>query len=356
VGITSVTAHNRFHRDLLAGRHLDLFLVSAICALLLIRFYLHLAGYPTIGGSRLHIAHMLWGGLLMLAALFILLIYLGEDSRRYAAILGGVGFGTFIDEVGKFITHDNDYFFRPGVAIIYVVFVLIYLSTRSLLRRGASHEEYLVNALQEVGKATAGNLDPAGRDRALDLLAQGRGDDPLVAGIRDLLRQNDPVEFVVPGRMTRWRLGFITGYRRLSVTPKFILGLQLFFTAQLAMKFMYFGVIWLGQPNSRGILYRLQNPWSVTSAGPAYLDSLLLGASLLQALFVGLGLIKLRKSRLDSFRMFQRSILVSIFFVQAFLFYRDQWLALIGLVFNVLVFASLRFMVSHERNWTRKPG
>ena len=88
----------------------------------------------------------------------------------------------------------------------------------------------------------------------------------------------------------------------------------------------------------------------MTPAGPAYLDGLLLGASLLQAVFVGLGLVKLRKSRLDSFRMFQRSILVSIFFVQAFLFYRDQWLALIGLIFNVLVFAALRFMVKNERN------
>lgn len=350
VDVPSIITHRGFHRDLLAGRHLDLFLVSAVCTVLLIRFYLHLAGYPTIGGSSLHIAHMLWGGLLMLAALVVLLLYLGDSSRRYAAILGGIGFGTFIDEVGKFLTHDNDYFFRPGVAIIYVVFVLIYLSTRSLLRRGVSQEEYLVNALQAVGEAAMGNLDLTGRDRALDLLEHGRRDDPLVASIRELLLRNELADVDAPGLTTRWRLGLIAGYRRLAVTPKFVLGLQLFFTVQLMVKLAYFGVIWLGRSGPYDILHRLQNPWAMTSTGPAYLDGLLLGASLLQAVFVGLGLVKLRNSRLDSFRMFQRSILISIFFVQAFLFYRDQWSALIGLVFNVLVFAALRFMVNNERN------
>ena len=37
----------------------------------------------------------------------------GQTRQALAAIVGGAGFGTFIDELGKFITSDNDYFFRP---------------------------------------------------------------------------------------------------------------------------------------------------------------------------------------------------------------------------------------------------
>ena len=100
-------------RDLRAGEYLDLVLVAAVSAVLLIRFFLALTGYPTVGGGTLHIAHMLWGGLLMLVALVLLLAFLGRFAHQLGALLGGFGFGTFIDELGKFITRDNDYFYRP---------------------------------------------------------------------------------------------------------------------------------------------------------------------------------------------------------------------------------------------------
>ena len=326
-----------------------MFLVSAVSTVLLIRFYLHLTGYPTVGGSSLHIAHMLWGGLLMLAALVILLAYLGRNSRQYAAFLGGVGFGTFIDEVGKFVTHDNDYFYQPSVAIIYAVFALLYLVARSLIRPRANHEEYLVNALQEVGEAAAGDLDSGERDRALEFLSRGRQDDPMVAALRELLLQSDLTGSADPGRLTVWRRRIIGGYRRLAVTKQFTRGLLIFFVAQLAVKLAHLGVIWFGWSAPHGLVLRLQDPWSTTSEGSALLGSLLLGASLLQTILVSLGLIKLKKSRLDAFRMFQRSILVSILFSQVLLFYRDQWVGLIGLGFNVLLFAALRFMIRFEK-------
>jgi len=50
-----------------------------------------------------------------------------------AALLTGVGVGLFIDEVGKFITADNDCFFPAAAPIAYAVFllaVLAYLQVR----------------------------------------------------------------------------------------------------------------------------------------------------------------------------------------------------------------------------------
>ena len=106
-----------------AGELLELFLVAAVCSVLGIRAFLAAAGYPQLGGDGLHIAHMLWGGVFMLVAFILLFTFLGGALDRLAAILAGVGFGTFIDELGKFVTSDNDYFYEPTIGLIYVIFV-----------------------------------------------------------------------------------------------------------------------------------------------------------------------------------------------------------------------------------------
>ena len=89
--------HQILYRNARAGDLLDVFLVSAITSLLLVRFYLYITGYPQLGYGSLHIAHMLWGGLLMMAAIVITLSFLGIKSRQLAAVIGGAGFGVFIE-------------------------------------------------------------------------------------------------------------------------------------------------------------------------------------------------------------------------------------------------------------------
>ena len=110
-----------FVRNLDALYYLEVFIVCAVASVLVIRLFLHLTGYPQIGNSTLHIAHMLWGGLLMLIAIIMLFSFIGKRVELWAAVLGGIGFGTFIDEVGKFVTSDNDYFFQPSISIMYIV-------------------------------------------------------------------------------------------------------------------------------------------------------------------------------------------------------------------------------------------
>ena len=109
---------NVFVRNLEASEYFEVFFVSAVLTILVIRLFLRLTGYPQIGNSNLHIAHMLWGGLLMLISIMILLFFLTRRVEWWAALFGVIGFGTFIDEVGKFVTQDNDYFFQPAVATI----------------------------------------------------------------------------------------------------------------------------------------------------------------------------------------------------------------------------------------------
>ena len=174
--------------DLLEG-----FLVAAATAFAGIRIYLALTGYPQLGGHGLHIAHLLWGGVLMLVALVMALSFLGARVRVQAAIVGGLGFGTFIDELGKFITSDNDYFYRPTVALIYAVFVLLYLSFRAIGDVGrTSPEAALARAVDLVGAALPRGLRAEDRERVLRLLDQGDPGDPLVGALRQAVRRIAP--------------------------------------------------------------------------------------------------------------------------------------------------------------------
>jgi hypothetical protein len=92
-----------------------------------IRLFLELTGYPQLGNSTIHIAHLLWGGLALFAASIIPLVYANRWAYDAGAILAGLGVGLFIDEVGKFITQNNDYFFPPAAPIIYAFFLICVL-------------------------------------------------------------------------------------------------------------------------------------------------------------------------------------------------------------------------------------
>jgi hypothetical protein len=338
----------RLVRDLHSGGHVDLFLVSAVASILLIRFYLRLTGYPQVGGETLHIAHMLWGGLLMLAALLLLLAFLGRASRRWAAVLGGVGFGTFIDEVGKFVTRDNDYFYRPAVAMIYVVLVLSYVGVRSIRRRPLAEEEYLINALHELEEAALHDMQREERERALRYLEQA-GADPLPRGLTGIVRGLREAPARSPGTVERLAADLLRHYRRLTRRPVFWRALVLFFVAQIAVKLMHVAIL-IWYPEAGASLMARLAFMSRRIDDYALPEWLQLGSSLLSAAFVGAGIVALRRSPPSALRFFQRSILVSVFVTQVFMFYRSQWEALVVLTFNLLVLLALGYMRAHEED------
>lgn len=108
-------------------------LVAFAATVILTREFLQLTGFPQIGNSVLHIAHALWGGLLLFVAVLLPLAFANRWAFQVSALLSGLGIGQFIDEVGKFITQANDYFFPPALSLVYAFFllkVLIYLQFR----------------------------------------------------------------------------------------------------------------------------------------------------------------------------------------------------------------------------------
>ncbi|MFA9494709.1 MAG: hypothetical protein ACERKS_02190 [Candidatus Bathyarchaeota archaeon] len=137
-----------------AERYLQLTVLSFAASVSLTRLILELTGYPQLGNSTLHIAHVLYGGVILYAASLIPLLYANRWAYTWGAILSGVGVGLFIDEVGKFITQSNDYFFPAAAPIIYAFFlitVLIYFRIRIEPEADIRGELYTVmEILQEV--------------------------------------------------------------------------------------------------------------------------------------------------------------------------------------------------------------
>ena len=143
-----------------AERYLLITLVSFALSVVLTRLTLELTGFPQLGNGVLHIAHVLWGGLLLFVAALLPTLLANRWVYTLAALLGGIGTGLFIDEVGKFITQNNDYFFPFAAPIIYAFFlltVLIYLQVRRPSRQSSRTELY--SALDQIMELIQNHLD-----------------------------------------------------------------------------------------------------------------------------------------------------------------------------------------------------
>ena len=139
-------------RRLDADRYLFLVLLGFGGSIVVTRLYLELTGYPTVGGDTLHIAHAVWGGLLLFVGGMLPLVLANRSALLAAGLATGVGAGLFVDEIGKFITVDNDYFFAAAAPVAYAVFVLAlwtYLRVRG--QRDASPRSELHAALELLG-------------------------------------------------------------------------------------------------------------------------------------------------------------------------------------------------------------
>ena len=331
-------------RDIDAGIYLETLLVAAIVSVLGIRAFLSATGFPQLGGEGgFHIAHMLWGGLLMLVALVILLTLLGKTARHLSAIVGGLGFGAFIDELGKFITSDNDYFFRPTIALIYVTFIALFFLFRAIERRRAhSRRELLVNAADSLVDLLLDRASPEERTRTLYLLDQSGDRSAMAAAIRRAAQEATAANVGPPSRPARARNALRKAYARFIAWRWFHRAVAVFLTLR---------VIWFIAVAAGG-LARLVLLWPhrdrLAEAG-VWLPTL--GVFIPASIAAGLafvGAYRLRQSRLEAYRWLKRSLLVSILVVQVFQFYEDQLSALGVLALDLVLLAGLNYFLGAE--------
>ncbi|MGI5460476.1 hypothetical protein ACQEWB_46375 [Streptomyces sp. CA-249302] len=159
-------------RTATTGTDLRVFLLAGIATVLFTRWLLASTGYPKLGGhgTGLHIAHMLWGGLLMAAGLLVLLVFLGRRVRLCGALAGGVGFGLFIDEIGKVVSDGGGYLYRPAAGLIYLAFAALVVLSRWVVRRPGPPQARTARAADLALTGVVSGLTDAQRRSALRAL------------------------------------------------------------------------------------------------------------------------------------------------------------------------------------------
>jgi hypothetical protein len=335
--------NRHFVRSLEGVSLFEIFFVNAVASVLGIRFFLALTGYPSFSPGNLHIAHVLLGGLLMMVALIISLSYINKSAYYLASAIGGLGFGAFIDELGKFITGDNDYFYRPTAALIYITFVLLYLAIEAIVRRPLfSEQEKLINAMELAKEVVLEDLDHRERRRALDLLKECSPSSPVTRALRELLYATESVPVPKADIYTATKYRIRRYYRKLVQKNWFVKAVISFFILQ---SLFALGLDFL-------LLYAKLH-WGVDlhTIFPtlSFFDLAGLVSATLAATFVIFAITKMRSNRLEAYTLFKNAVLVQIFLVQVFLFYEAQFLALLGLAGNICVLLVLYYMIRQEK-------
>jgi hypothetical protein len=321
-----------------AGDLIEMMLVVAVATIIIIRVILELMGYPQLGGGGLHIAHVLYGGLMMIAALILVFALLNVAARWFAAFVGGVGFGFFIDEVGKFITNDVDYFFAPSFSVMYVVFIILFLVAYAIKRARLGPHDALANALSLLREERDGALDAETRREILSLLGRANPADPLVPVLRErvrdapiVARRNLTPYAFVKTRLADWYQG-IAGRRWFTGTLLTVMVIGIL--ANLAT----FATPVLGAFDEDGIDNESHDFVAWFQGGAAAATAALIIA----------GLIVWHRSRLNAYRLFKFSVLVALLIGQVFAFYYDQLSAMITTVWLLLLYAVLSYVISRE--------
>jgi hypothetical protein len=337
-----------------ASRNADLgllhetFFICAVTTILCIRTDLWLTNYPQLGGHGLHIAHLLYGGLLMLLALAFLLTLLGRRVRWVGAVIGGIGFGFFIDELGKFVTADNNYFFRPAAGLIYLIFIGLFLASRAYQRRrGLNEDERVRNAFELIAEASVGPWQAGSRAHALTLLGEVDPDHPL----RDpLLRMAAGIDATVDPKPPFWsRAAEAIGRRYQAATQQSWFGpvlIAVFIVWALVSLVAIFALVLpvgFQEGAARGGFH------SDEIAHLSFLNWGSLGSSVVSAVLVFVGLERLvRGDRAGAYVWLTRALLVSIFVTRVFSFVESQFGAVFGLGIDILLLISVQAMARQE--------
>ena len=324
----------RAGRESRSSEYFGILFGGAIVTILAIRSFLAITKYPQISTSSLHIAHVLWGGLFLLASVIVILYYHGHRAKVIGAIVAGVGLGFFIDELGKFITADNDYFYQPTPMLLYIFFVLLWLVLNKLdnYKPTTNHQRY-VDMLTRLRDASIHGMTPKDKKIILNYAKQIGFTQEQKNQMLEYSKLFTPLynQTKIQVKYYKVKKDIIDIFNRLvkhSITKK-ILYVIVFITAILSLSIIVNSLLTM-QPQGE---YKTVNTPNIIYIG-------IIVSCSLSFVFYSFALIK-GVFNFDNLLMwYKKGLLVNIFGTQVFLFYTNQFVAsfgLIGALFMLLV-------------------
>ncbi|MFA4827427.1 MAG: hypothetical protein WC596_04240 [Candidatus Shapirobacteria bacterium] len=321
-------------------------MIWGVASLLLSRLFLELTGYPKIGRGIWHVSHALFGGMIMTAGMIWDMVFWGNRSKKIAAGIFGFGLGWFIDEIGKLLTMDYNYFFRPAIIFIYIFFVLFFILYRYLEKiQPKTTKELLYNAIDRLEEVVVDDLEKSERkelisDLKIVMKRGGEQEKRLAGDLYKLVVRSKYIDDKNNLNEKIWQTLKSWGYAIFS--KKITLSI-------LIMVAVGYVVVGLADTAILWTRFKQNELWDFWLYGKDLLTrtdismfSLKAIADLLTSIMFGVGIFwVLRKRRKRGINFFQYGLLVNIFLASVFRFYFEQFSGIFGLALSVAVYNGL---------------
>ncbi|MFA6007264.1 MAG: hypothetical protein WC784_01285 [Candidatus Shapirobacteria bacterium] len=331
-------------------------MIWATLSLLSTRLLLQLTGYFILGRGPWHIAHVLWGGLFMLLGSLIMLIFYGQLSRKIGAILTGIGWGLFIDEIGKYVTQDNNYWFRPAIIFIYISFILLFLLYRNLEKKTQVTSQILwPELLESLGEIANNDLEFTEKKSLLQKINYLQKNSPpqdqslllsLKTYVQKIQAKPDRRDFNLYRFLARI---LKTSYNKLFRKKIMLFALTTYSIWYVIDKFIDAAKV-LFNPHRLLMIQTYYSHYDFFSKADVYMVTFKFIIEIIVAVFYCLGLLNwLNKKTFRGIKFYQWGLLINIFIGSIFKFYFEQFSGVFGLILSLIIYYSLRRFSSEIR-------
>lgn len=300
-------------------------MISALLTLLGTRLFLQLLGWPTISFGVWHIAHVLWGGLLMILGAIFLLTNYGEKNRQISAIVIGIGWGLFIDEIGKYLTKNNDYWFQPAVIFIYISFIFLFLAYRHFIKQKDKNNKNLYQIIDQ--------LEEMAQDNKIN-------QKEMLLKIKKIIGKEKKSEEEQKWKQWLTKTGYYS-YNKIF-RRKFILIILGIFSGAWAVE--RFREIWqiLSNPQRLEAIKNIYQDYDFFSKTDVYMIILKIFFDAVVAILFLTGLFKIAQKRKNAgLKFFQWGLIVNIFLSSVFKLYFEQFSEVFMITISILMLTAI---------------